>query len=125
MTNQTYKVMFHIKGVDNELVAEAMKSELMRVYSIYANETNSGVTEALNNEFARLYPDYKWQEDWWDNVEYNQFMAEGYERYVVDKLNSINISPILKFYVDPKEVVFTGYLKWDRNATIDFYLEQV
>ena len=50
-------------------------------------------------------------------------MADGYQRMVVDEMNNSNFSPLLDFYVDPEEVVFTGRLKVDSNVTISIYLK--
>lgn len=128
----TYKVYFNVKnlGLYENIpgLQEVMQSELIRVYNMYADETNNGITDMINSEFYKLYPNY--HEDnkgkkWYELTEYNQFMADGYNRLVCDKYNKDNVSPILDFYVDPEEVVFTGYLKVDRSVTIDFYMKKV
>ena len=127
-----YKVIFHVKnlglygGIPG--LQAAMESELIRVYNIYADKTNAGITNRLNNEFDQLYPnyyEYNKGKEWYELTEYNQFMADGYNRLVVDEFNKTSISPIMDFYVDPEEVVFTGYLKVDRNVTICFSLKAV
>lgn len=130
---KTYKVYFNVKGLNESIyrfvegLEEAMQQELIRVYNIYADRTNSGITDMLNKEFDRLNPNYhenNRDKEWHELTEYNKFMADGYQQLVVDKLNKTNASPILDFYIDPKEVVFTGYLKYDPNVTIDFYLKE-
>ena len=99
---KNYQVIFYVKGLENstfvgiEELKDVMGSELIRVYNIYADRTNEGITEKLN---------------------------DGYQRLIVDDLNKQNISPILNFYVDSTEVVFTGYLKLDKKVTISFYLK--
>ena len=129
-----YQVIFDVKGLENSIfvgiqgLKEAMGSELVRVYNIYADKTNGGVTEKLNNEFENLYPTYfedNKDKEWYDLVEYNSYMAKGYQRLIVDDFNKQNISPILDFYVDSTEMVFTGYLKLDKKVTIRFYLKEV
>lgn len=131
---KNYHVIFDVKGLENSTFAgikelkDVMGSELVRVYNIYADKLNGGIIEKLNNEFNRLYPTYfKDNEDkeWYDLVEYNNYMSDGYQRLIVDDLNKQNISPILDFYVDSTEVVFTGYLKLDKKVTISFYLKEV
>lgn len=129
--NTTYKVYFNVKnlGLYGAIpgLKEAMQSELVRVYNLYADKTNSGVTDKLNEEFDKLYPNYhenNKDKEWYDLTEYNKFMADGYQRLVVDDFNKINMSPILDFYVDPEEVAIKGYLKVDHNVTIDFYLKE-
>ena len=130
---KTYKVYFNVKGLNESMyrfvegLKEAMQQELIRVYNIYADRTNSGITDMLNKEFDRLNPNYyenNRDKEWYELTEYNKFMADGYQQLVVDELNNTNASPILDFYVDPKEVVFTGYLKYDRNVTIYLYMKE-
>lgn len=130
--NTIYKVYFNVKNLGLYKVVPgleaAMQSELIRVYNIYAEKTNSGITDKLNEEFKQLYPNYfkeNADKEWYDMTEYNQFMANGYQRLVVDEFNRTSISPILDYYVNPEEVVFTGCLKVDHNVTIDFYMKEV
>ena len=132
MKDDIYKVYFNIKnlGLYRTIpgIERAMQEELIRCYNLYADITNAGVTDELNEEFNHLYPNYNEEnkdKEWYELTEYNRFMADGYQRLVVDDFNKTNISPILDFYVDPEEVVFTGYLKNDRNVTIDFYMKKV
>lgn len=122
--NDTYKVIFEtsdlgLYGMIPGLEA-AMQSELIRVYNIYADISNSGVTDLLNEEFGRLE-----KEGQIDSDQYNQFMADGYNRLVINKISSSSAaSQILDFYVDPEEVQFTGCLKVDHNIKIEFYLQK-
>ena len=129
--NNTYKIYFNIKnlGLYGSIpgIKEVMQSELIRVYNLYAEKTNSGITDELNDEFNKLYPNYfkdNSNKEWYDLIEYNKFMAEGYQRLVVDDFNKANISPILDFYIDPEEVIFKGCLKVDNQVTIDFYMKE-
>lgn len=129
--NNTYKIYFNIKnlGLYGSIpgIKEVMQSELIRVYNLYAEKTNSGITDELNDEFNKLYPNYfkdNSNKEWYDLIEYNKFMAEGYQRLVVDDFNKANISSILDFYIDPEEVIFKGCLKVDHNVTIDFYMKE-
>lgn len=128
MGEKLYTVVFDIKGVRNELLSEMMKKELIRVYNIYCEKVNSGVTEKLNEEFHRLYPRYfedNAGKDWWGLTEYNQFMADGYQKQVVDELNRGFASLLLEFYVNPKEVNFMGRLRWDHTATVEFWIKEI
>ena len=122
-----------MKGLDEALyglipgLKEAMQNELIRVYNMYADLTNAGVTDSLNKEFDNLYPTYfkdNVDKEWYDMTVYNRFMSEGYQRKVVDKLNETNASQILDFYIDPNEVIFKGMLKVDHRITIDFYMRE-
>lgn len=129
-----YQVIFDVRGLENSMfnkiegLKDIMRSELVRVYNIYVDKTNGGITEMLNKEFENLYPNYfedNKDKEWYDLVEYNSYIAEGYQRLIVDDFNKQNISPILDFYVEPTEIVFTGYLKLDKKVTISFYLKEV
>lgn len=131
MKETYYKIYFNVKnlGIYGAIpgLKEAMQSELFRVYNIYAEKTNSGITDKLNEEFKRLCPNYfedNKGKEWYDLTEYNKFMADGYQRLIVDDFNKTSISPILDFYVDPEEIVFKGCLKRDHNVTIDFYMKE-
>lgn len=129
--NNTYRVLFNVKNLGAygfiPGLKEAMQSELVRVYNIYADRTNGGITEKLNEKFDNLYPNYfedNKDKEWWDLKEYNQFMADGYQKLIVDEFNKSNVSPILDFYVDPEEVRFKGCLKVNHKVTIDFYMKE-
>ena len=128
-----YRVYFNVEGLEKSIfkgingLETVMGHELVRVYNMYADKTNSGITEQLNSEFDKLYPNYfksNSGKEWYELLEYNKFMADGYQRLVVDDMNKSNISPLLDFYVDPEEVVFKGRLKVDPNVTIDFYMKE-
>ena len=127
-----YKVYFDVKGLETSLfktidgLETAMRHEFVRAYNAYVDKTNGGVTDELNDEFKRLYPNYfidNRNEEWYELTDYNQFMADGYQRKVVDDMNKNEFSPLLEFYVDPEEVVFTGRLKADPNVTISIYMK--
>lgn len=131
--NKTYKVYFDVKGLENSIfrgidnLEPVMEHELIRVYNIYADKTNSGITDELNEKFDRLHPGYfvnNKGKEWYELTEYNQFMADGYQKLVVDELNKKNVSELLEFYVDPIEVVFNGKLKADSKVTISFYMKE-
>ena len=106
---KNYQVIFDVKGLENSTfvwikeLKDIMKSELVRVYNIYVGRSNEGITEKLNDEFERLYPTYfkdNENKEWYDLVEYNNYISDGYQRLIVDNFNKQNISPILDFYVD-------------------------
>ncbi len=127
-----YRLHFRITNLEKyEAIpgfVECMESELMRVYDIYADKVNNGITDELNAMFDKLYPTYfkdNEGKEWYDLTEYNQFMANGYQHLIVDELNEMNVSPLLDFFVDPKEITLKGYLKLDRTVTIEFYMEKV
>lgn len=129
---QLYKVIYEFEnlGIYGSIpgIKKAMQNELMRVYDMYAVKANSGVTDDLNAEFDQLYPNYhedNKDKEWWDKTEYNQFIADGYQRLIVDKFNKTNVSPILDFFIEPEEIIFTGCLKVDHSVTIKFYMKAV
>ncbi|MBR6641701.1 MAG: hypothetical protein IKL08_05875 [Clostridia bacterium] len=127
-----FEVIYQIedpKGIIKwELMRECMKAELMRVYDIYADKSNSGITEQLNKEFEILNPNYfenNKGKEWHELTEYNKFMADGYQRLILDEFNKTNISSILDFGMDPEEVYLIGYLKVDHSVKISFTLKEV
>ena len=130
--DKTYRVIYDVKNLGMyglvPGIQEAMQNELMRVYDIYANKANGGITDKLNKEFNQLYPNYREDnkgKEWYDLIEYNQFLADGYNRLIMKEFNETNISPLLDFYVQAEEISFTGCLKVDHNVTIEFYLKEV
>ena len=129
--NDTYEIHFNVTnlGLYGLIpgLKEVMQKEFVRVYNLYVDKSNSGITDKLNEEFGRLYPNYfedNKDKEWYDLTEYNKFMADGYQRLIVNDFNKENISPILDFYVDSEEVVFKGLLKVNHNVTIDFYIKK-
>lgn len=130
---QLYHVVYGIEGLEKSVLRyipgleEAMQQELMRVYHTYADRCNSGITDELNEEWNRLNPNYfedNKDKEWYDLTEYNKFIADGYQRLVIDKLSEDEASPLLDFYVDPSEIVFTGCLKANHEITIQFWLKE-
>lgn len=129
--NKEYKVFFEIKNLGLYGVIpglrNAMENEFARVYNMYVDKTNGGITDKLNKEFEKLNPNYfkdNVDKEWYDMTEYNQFMTDGYNRLIVDELNKTCGSPILDFVVEPEEVQFIGMLKQDHNVTIEMYLKE-
>ena len=130
--NMTFKVFYEISplgiyglipGIEN-----AMKEELMRCYNLFADKANSGITDMLDEDFHKLYPNYfkeNSDKEWYDQVKYNEFMADGYNRLICDEMNKSNVSLILDFHVNPKEVNFAGMLKKDHSKQIEFYLREI
>lgn len=126
-----YRVIFKYEnaGILEKIpaVTNRIEAELMRVYNIYADMTNNGVTEKLNEQFKLLNPTYfedNRDKEWYELTEYNQFMADGYNRMIVDKLNEANASPLLEFYVDPDEIAFKGRLKAHPETSIEFFMKE-
>ena len=50
------------------------------------------------------------------------FIIQG---FLKNNYNEKNISQVLDFYIDPKEIVFTGRLKEFPEVTISFYMKPV
>ena len=98
----------------------------MRVYNDYADMSNNGITEELNKEFNSLHPNYfedNKGKDFWDLVEYNQFMKEGYTKRIIDVLNFSNASDLLEFKLGD-ELNLIGCLKRDPNVEIEFFMKE-
>lgn len=133
-SEMNFKVYFNVKGLEGSIygiipgLKEAMQSELIRVYNIYADKTNAGITDKLNKQFDELYPSYNEDnkgKEWYERKLYLSYMAAGYNYHVCNEFNKSNISELLDFYVEPNECIFTGVLKVDHNVTIDFYMKAV
>lgn len=128
---KNYKVVFDIKGLDSKYkgikdLEKYMGDELIRVHNLFAEKTNSGITDRLNEEFESLYPDYfkdNMDKHFEDLIEYNQFIDDGYERLVLNDMNDKHISPILYFKTELGSLV--GYLRGDETVKIGFYLVEV
>lgn len=124
---QYYKVIYKYQGVCNETIKKLMANELMRIYNKYADMCNDGVTDRLNTEFDSSHPNYfedNKGKEWYELTEYNQYITDGYNKQICDVLNKKFASLLLEFYTNPKEVNFMGRLRWDKNATIEFYLKE-
>ena len=122
-----YTVVYKYNGVCNEMIKGLMASELMRVYHTYANMCNNGVTEQLNLEFKSQNPNYFKEnegKEWYDLKEYNQFIADGYNKRVCDVLNKRIASPVLEFFTNSDELQFMGRLRFNKNATIEFFMKE-
>lgn len=115
-----YVVHFNFKGVNSNVLKQIMIKEYTKAYNYYCGITNSGLTDKLNKEFNELYPDYNFSDEHSDNIEYCRFMADGYQKRIVDAMNNSRFSRFMDFYVDPVETIFVGCLRWNHNATIDF-----
>ena len=128
----TFRVIFKFKGFEESLfrlvpgLKKAMQSELMRVYNDYVDMSNNGITDRLNKEFHDLHPNYfedNKGKDFWDLVEYNQYMKDGYTKQIIDVLNFSNASDLLEFKLGD-ELNLVGCLKRDPNVEIEFFLKE-
>lgn len=123
----TFNVYFNVQNLEKSIfggikgLKEAMQDEYVRVWNMFCEKSNSGVTEKLNKEWQETYPNYDLSNSE-HYKKYNKFMSDGYQHLIVDEFNRSNISPILNFYVDPEECILIGYLKFDPNVTVDHYL---
>ena len=105
---------------------DAMKREYVRIYNMYCDIANAGITDELNEEFERLNPNYfedNAGKEFYELIEYNKFMADGYMRRIVNEFNTMRVSPILDFGIDPVECDFRGYLRVNHNVEMQMYLK--
>ena len=103
-----------------------MEKELMDTHNLYANMSNNGVTERLNKEFDDLHPNYFEEnkgKDYWDLTEYNQFMRDGWQREVVDKINKDQYTSLMEYRVGD-EMQLIGSLRMDPKVEIEFYMKE-
>ena len=127
--NTTYNVYFNVQNLEKSIfggikgLKEAMRDEYVRIWNMFCDKSNSGVTEKLNKEWEETHPNYDLSDSEHCSV-YYKFMPDGYQRLIVDEFNKSSISSILNFYMDPEECILIGYLKFDPNVTIDHYLKE-
>lgn len=125
----TYNVYFNVQNLEKSIfggikgLKEAMRDEYVRIWNMFCDKSNSGVTEKLNKEWEETHPNYDLSDSEHCSV-YYKFMSDGYQRLIVDEFNKSSISPILNFCMDPEECILVGYLKFDPNVTIDHYLKE-
>lgn len=125
----TFNAYFNVQNLEKSIfggikgLKEAMRDEYVRVWNMFCDASNSGVTEKLNKEWEETHPNYDLSDSEHCNI-YCKFMSDGYQRLIVDEFNKSSISPILNFYMDPEECILVGYLKFDPNVTIDHYLKE-
>ena len=125
----TFNAYFNVQNLEKSIfggikgLKEAMRDEYVRVWNIFCDKSNSGVTEKLNKEWEETHPNYDLSDSEHCSI-YYKFMSDGYQRLIVDEFNKSSISPILNFYMDPEECILVGYLKFDPNVTIDHYLKE-
>lgn len=128
MESDLYRIRFiyhNASIIDKFLFERCYKKEFMEAYHNYANMANLGVTERLNKEFEDSNPGYfekNQGKDWIELVEYNQFMADGYNKYICETWNLTHSDGHLEYFVDPDEVAFSARFKRNPEATIDFVL---
>ena len=125
----TFNAYFNVQNLEKSIfggikgLKEAMRDEYVRVWNIFCDKSNSGVTEKLNKEWEETHPNYDLSDSEHCSI-YYKFMSDGYQRLIVDEFNKSSISPILNFYMDSEECILIGYLKFDPNVTIDHYLKE-
>ena len=85
-----YVVEFIYEGVNNLFLKKMMSKELMKGYNKFADRANSGITDKINSDFESLYPNYfdnNKDKEWYDLTEYNQYIADGYNRLICNTMN--------------------------------------
>lgn len=125
----TFNVYFNVQNLEKSIfggikgLKEAMQDEYVRVWNMFCDKSNSGVTEKLNKEWEKTHPNYNLSDSEHCSI-YYKFMSDGYQSLIVDEFNKSSISPILNFRMDPEECILVGYLKFDPNVTVDHYLKE-
>ena len=104
------------------ILGAASIASILASHDIY-HKRKVAIAAACDRSFKDYRGNDNRNKERYELTDYNQFMADGYQRMVVDEMNNSNFSPLLDFYVDPEEVVFTGRLKVDPNVTISIYLK--
>lgn len=132
MERKQYIVIFKSHGLEGDkYIDDYFKSKFGPVLIKYHNEfvrkcDESGITERLNSEFDKEYPNYEMKKDFFDNTEYIKFMSEGYMKHIVNDVNKklsntgfeLFIGEELNLMLRHKSIVFN-------YATLEFFLKEV
>lgn len=127
-----YTIVFEYRNFENSVfrfipkLKKRMESELFKMHNVYANMSNSGITDELNMEFKILYPHYfenNKGKDYWDLIEYNQFMQNGYNERIVKIINEDYPTSLMKYRVGD-ECQLIGMLRIDPKVEIEFYMKE-
>jgi hypothetical protein len=122
MDDQLFTVHYNFKGVTNKWLQKRMSRELMEVYNLFADMGNK-VIGSINHAWNLLHPGIEKLEEgtpMWDA--YCQFVAACYNSEVVDKINKRHIFGLMKFVFVADDLYLQGHLRWNRKATVDFYM---
>jgi len=122
-----YVVEFIYEGVNNLFLKKIMAKELMKGYKVFADKANSGITDKINSDFKSLYPNYfenNKDKECYDLTEYNQYIADGYNQLICNAMNKNHFSYLLKYFVNPEVDSLMGRLRFNKKATIEFYLKE-
>ena len=122
-----YVVEFIYEGVNNLFLKKMMSKELMKGYSEFADRANSGITDKINSVFESLYPNYfdnNKDKEWYDLIEYNQYIADWFNQLICNNMNKNHFSYLLEYFVNPKEDQLMGRLRFNKKATIELYLKE-
>ena len=122
-----YVVEFIYEGVNNLFLKKMMTKELKKGYNEFADRANSGINDKINSDFESLYPNYfenNKDKEWYDLTEYNQYIADGYNQLICNAMNKNHFSYLLEYFVNPKEDQLMGRLRFNKKATIEFYLKE-
>ena len=122
-----YVVEFIYEGVNNLFLKKMMSKELMKGYNEFADRANSGITDKINSDFESLYPNYfdnNKDKEWYDLIEYNQYIADWFNQLICNNMNKNHFSYLLEYFVNPKEDQLMGRLRFNKKATIELYLKE-
>lgn len=109
----------------NVLMEPIMTDCYIKAYNYYAENFSY---EPVNAEWDRIHPDIeKIEEGTPEWTAYNKFVAERASVWVETHINKkITFKDsIIRFYVDPEEVVFTGYDPKHPECKVRMHLEEI
>ena len=118
---------FIYEGVNNLFLKKIMAKEFLKGYKVFADKANSGITDKINSDFKSHYPNYfenNKDKEWYDLTEYNQYIADGFNQLICNTMNKNHFSYLLEYFVNPKEDQLMGRLRFNKKATIEFYIKE-
>lgn len=132
MEQKQYKIIFMSHGLKGDkYIDDYFKSKfgplLIKCHNEFVEKCyESGITERLNSEFDKEYPNYEMKKDFFDNTEYIKFMSEGYMKHIVNEMNKkwstagfeLFINKELNLMLRHKSIIFN-------YTTLEFFLKEV
>ena len=118
---------FIYEGVNNLFLKKIMAKEFLKGYKVFADKANSGITDKINSDFKSHYPNYfenNKDKEWYDLTEYNQYIADGFNQLICNTMNKNHFSYLLEYFVDPGDDMLKGRFRFNKKATIEFYLKE-
>lgn len=132
MEQKKYQVIFKSHGLEGDKYTDdyfksAFGPLLIDRYNEFVKKCDeSGITEQIDSEFKKEYPNYEMKKDFFDNTEYIKFMSEGYMKYIVNDMNrEWSTAGFELFFGTELNLMLRLKSKILNYATLEFFLKEV